>query len=278
MPDSGFLAVEGHDRRKDVGDPLRRVELASLLARSCGELANQVLVGIAERVTVGGELRQPLGDLSDDCAELGVSVGIGLAELLRAEIDLREKPGEGALERFVFDVLEAGLECVEQFAILRAGHVGDAGPEVRGLDDVMSLEPHLLFKRRHIAGILFVPNRQRGPSTVAHSVRVRIVSPEFFLRGLLVVVREVAKEQEREHVVAEVVRIHRPSELVSDVPQSLAELLLLLVSHVASLIALVDSPGNSSTRLNGYSRMKLWSIFRKYRLFSSSISRCSNIE
>ena len=55
-------------------DPLRRVELARLLARARGELADQVLVGVAQRVAVGRELRQPLGDLRDDRAELGVAV------------------------------------------------------------------------------------------------------------------------------------------------------------------------------------------------------------
>ncbi len=113
-----------------LGNLLRRVKLARLLAGTGGELADQVFVGIAQRVGVGGELRQPFGDLADDRAELGVAVFVFLAELVRAEIDLREQALEGALERFVLDVFEACLQRVEQFAVLRAGQVGDAGPEV----------------------------------------------------------------------------------------------------------------------------------------------------
>ena len=45
------------------GNLLRRVELARLLAGPGRELADQVFVGIAQRVDVGGELRQPFGDL-----------------------------------------------------------------------------------------------------------------------------------------------------------------------------------------------------------------------
>ena len=71
-----FLAVERDDGGEDVGNLLRRVELARLLAGPGGELADQVFVGIAQRVDVGGELRQPFGDLLDDGAELGVAVGV----------------------------------------------------------------------------------------------------------------------------------------------------------------------------------------------------------
>ena len=55
-----LLAVERDDGGEDVGDLLRRVELARLLARAGRELADQVLVGIAQRVDVGGELAPAL--------------------------------------------------------------------------------------------------------------------------------------------------------------------------------------------------------------------------
>ena len=48
---------------EDARNLLRRVELAGLLARAGGELADQVFVGVAQRVDVGREIRQPLGDL-----------------------------------------------------------------------------------------------------------------------------------------------------------------------------------------------------------------------
>lgn len=65
-------------------------------------------------------------------------------------------------------------------------------------------------------------------------VGVGVVAPELLLRGLLVVVREVAEEQEREHVVAEVIRVHRPAELVRDAPECLAKLPLVALGHGAS--------------------------------------------
>ena len=77
LPGLGFLAVQGDDGGEDVGNLLRGVELARLLAGPGGKLADQVFIGIAQRVDVGGELRQPFGDLLDDGAELGVPVGVG---------------------------------------------------------------------------------------------------------------------------------------------------------------------------------------------------------
>ena len=93
-----FLAVEHDDLGEDVRDPLRRVELAGLLARACGELADQIFIGVAQGVAIGRKLRQALGDPGDDRAELRVAVRVGLAELVGAEIDLREQSGERALE------------------------------------------------------------------------------------------------------------------------------------------------------------------------------------
>ena len=83
-PGLRFLAVQRHDGGEDVGNLLRRVELARLLAGPGGKLADQVFIGIAQRVDVRGELRQPFGDLLDDGAELGVPVGVGLAQLGRS--------------------------------------------------------------------------------------------------------------------------------------------------------------------------------------------------
>ena len=47
----------------------------------------------------------------------------------------------------------------------------------------------------------------------------------------LVVVGEVAQEEEGQHVVAEVVRIHGPPQLVGDAPEGVAELFLVLLGH-----------------------------------------------
>jgi hypothetical protein len=72
-----FLAVERDDAREDGRDRLRGVELAGLFAGTGGKLADQVFVGVAEDIAVGGELRDSLGDLGDDGAELFVAVGRG---------------------------------------------------------------------------------------------------------------------------------------------------------------------------------------------------------
>src|SRR5690606_39877448 len=99
-PRFGRLTVEGDNAREDGGDLLRRVELARLLARAGGKLADQVLVGVAERIDLGGELRQALVDLLDDLAKLLVLLCLFLSELFRIEVDLREQALEGALEGF----------------------------------------------------------------------------------------------------------------------------------------------------------------------------------
>ncbi len=75
--------------------------------------------------------------------------------------------------------------------------MGDTGPEVLGADNVVRLEAHLLLEGHHVIGILLVPYGQRGPPAIAYGIRVRIVPPKLLLRGLLVVVRQVAQEQER---------------------------------------------------------------------------------
>jgi hypothetical protein len=95
-----FLAVQRDDGGEDIGHLLRGVKLASLLARPGGKLADQVFIGIAQRVDVRGELRQPFGDLLDDGAELGVPILILLAQLRRTQIDLGKQSLEGALKGF----------------------------------------------------------------------------------------------------------------------------------------------------------------------------------
>lgn len=135
------------------------VELARFFAGPRGELADQVFIGIAQGVDVRGEFRQPFGDLLDDGAELGIPVYVGLAELGGTEIDLGEQALEGALKGFRLDVFEARLQGVEQLCVLDAGQVGNAVPQVRGLDDVMHLAPHLLFESRDVVYVVRVPQR-----------------------------------------------------------------------------------------------------------------------
>jgi hypothetical protein len=82
------VAVQRDDARQNAGNLLRRVKLARLLAGTGGELADQIFIGIAQRVGVGGKLRQPFGDLLNDCAELGVALLVFFTKLVRPQIDL----------------------------------------------------------------------------------------------------------------------------------------------------------------------------------------------
>ena len=52
----GFLAVQRDDARQDAGNLLRGVELARLLAGTGGKLADQVFIGIAQGILVGGKI------------------------------------------------------------------------------------------------------------------------------------------------------------------------------------------------------------------------------
>ena len=78
-----LLAVQRDDAGQNARNLLRRVKLARLLAGTGGKLADQIFVGIAQRVGVGGKLRQPFGDLLNDGAELGVALFVFFAELVR---------------------------------------------------------------------------------------------------------------------------------------------------------------------------------------------------
>ena len=48
--------------------------------------------------------------------------------------------------------------------------------------------------------------------------------------------REVSQEQEGQHAIAEVVRVHRTAKLVGDFPKSVAELFLVGVVHRGALV------------------------------------------
>jgi hypothetical protein len=54
-------------------------------------------------------------------------------------------------------------------------------------------------------------------------------------RRSLVVGGEIAQEEEGQHVVAEVVHIHRPAQLVGDAPKGVAQLLLVGAGHSGSV-------------------------------------------
>ena len=51
----------------------------------------------------------------------------------------------------------------------------------------------------------------------------------------LVVDREIAQEEERPHVVAEIVRVRRPAKIVSNFPKRATEFFLVHVVHDAGV-------------------------------------------
>ena len=106
-------------------------------------------------------------------------------------------------------MLEGLLECVEQFAMLRAGHLGDVAPEVFGLDDVVHTVVHFRLESGDVLGVLFVPVLERGLPRGQGCVGAGIVLSEQVARGLLIVAGEVAQEEKREHIVTEIIGIHR---------------------------------------------------------------------
>lgn len=69
---SPVLTVQSDDGGEDVGKRLRGVKLARLLAGPGGELADQIFIGIAQRIDVRGELRQAFGSQRSRSALLAV--------------------------------------------------------------------------------------------------------------------------------------------------------------------------------------------------------------
>ena len=174
-----------------------------------------------------------------------------LPSLSERQIDLGKQALEGALEGLRLDIFEGCLQRVEQFSILRAGQIGDAGPEVIRLDDIMHLAAHLLLEIGHVIRIVGIPDGQRHTAVVA--LDLRIIPPQFFLRGRLVIVRQVAQEEERQHVIAEIVRVHRAAQVVGNAPKGLAQLCfglgrswMLWVCWVCSVAGVADG-----SRVNG---------------------------
>ena len=99
-----------------------------------------------------------------------------------------------------------------------------------GLDDVMHLAAHLLLE---LGDVVRVVAHTRAPAAPARSSPpdIGVIPAQLLLRRRLVVVGEVAQEEEGQHVVAEVVRIHRPAQLVGDVPEGFAQLFLVVFVH-----------------------------------------------
>lgn len=106
----------------------------------------------------------------------------------------------------------------------------------------MHLAAHHLLKLLGIFGVLRIPDGQ-GRTAIARR-KLGPVGAELRLGGFLVIVRQIAQEKERQHVVAEVIGVHRPAQLVGDGPEGLAQLRLLLLGH--AVVSCASAAGNSS--------------------------------
>lgn len=138
---------------------------------------------------------------------------------------------------------------MQQLGILRARHLGDVAPQVLGFDNVMHLAAHLLLELGYVAQIFLVPRLKRRihaglPQHIGR--KVWIVRPQLLLRGGLVVVRQIAQEEKSQHIVAEVVRIHRATQLVGNGPEGLAQFLLFELSHGVPTVTASGCRGNKS--------------------------------
>ena len=109
------------------------------------------------------------------------------AELVGGEVDLGEESAEGVPERVFFDMVEGILERVEQFAMLRAGHLGDVAPEVFGIDDVVHAAVHFGLESSDVLGVLFIPVLERCLPRSQGCVGAGILAPEQ-VAGLFLVV------------------------------------------------------------------------------------------
>ena len=85
----------------------------------------------------------------------------------------------------------------------------------------------------------FIANHRKSVSLRSHKNEHPVPFRRFIhsqpekllLRGGLVVVREVAQEQERQHVIAEIVRAHRATQLIGNGPEGFAQLCFVSVGH-----------------------------------------------
>ena len=104
----------------------------------------------------------------------------------------------------------------------------------------MCLAAHLLFELGGVTRILRIPHRQWWRATVA-GPQLRVIRPQFLLRRRLVVVRQVTQEQKGQHVIAEIVRVHRPAQLIGNAPQGVAQLFLIVFGHGGGVRLLLSS-------------------------------------
>ena len=218
------LAVERDDAGEDSADLLRSVELASLFATARCELTDEILVSIAEDITTLIKFDQLLFQLGDDIAHHLVPRRAVLAKFLAIEVDLGKEAFEGALEGFFLYVAETVLEFGQKGIVLGAGQLVDCAPKVLGLDDIVRTLEHHILELRDVRSVLFIPNVK---GFVFGQVASQFQACSRFVSGT-----DIAVEEEREHIVAEVVGRHSSTKDVGHVPKGPEKLLTLLLGQL----------------------------------------------
>ena len=225
-----LLLPGGDDPGEDGADLLRGVELARLLPRTAGELADEVFVGIAQHVGIG--IAEPEVDLVEVDEHLGdefVFLVLGFSELGRAEIEILKQ----SLEVFLaivphgagLDVFEDGGEFLQNEVVgLPCPLFRDFVEEFGGLKEVA--EPPHGFLPDGIEHFLSV-RAGLGDGVEADPVVLQdVIGEEVHPLG------EILVEDEAEDVVPELIRPHFPPQGVGDVPELGLELLLVVFGHV----------------------------------------------
>ena len=188
-------------QRRDLG---RGVELAGLLARARGELADQELVGVADDV--------PVADAGGPQVELGV--GEVVQQVLQALVALFGAPQRGlgvevdvaedAFQLLLVGVLDGFQRHVDDFAQVGRVALGVERGEIGAFGQLKLLETHAPADARLVVAEL-------------RPVGVVVVAPY---------VGDVLDEQHHQDVVLVLGRVHRAAKGVARPPQDGVDLVL----------------------------------------------------
>ena len=106
---------------------------------------------------------------------------------------------------------------------VRAGHFRNTGPQIHWNNHCTLRRICFQIPACPADSVHTTPPAACG----GHQRPAQDIRAQFLLRSLLVIVRKVAQEEVRQHVIAEVVRVHRAAQLVGDGSEGFAEFLFI---------------------------------------------------
>jgi len=224
-----LLLPGGDDLGENGADLLRSVELARLLPRATGELADEVFVGIAQHVGLG--VVEPEVDLVQVDEHLGdefVLLVLGFPQLGRAEIEILEQSLEVFLaivsHRAGLNVLQDGGEFLQDEVVrLPRTLFRDLVEEFGGLEEVAQPPDGFLLN----GGEHFLPVR----AGLIDGVELDPVVLQNLIREEVHPLGEILVEDEAEDVVPKLISPHLPPQSVGDVPELGLEGFLVVFGH-----------------------------------------------